>query len=359
MNPLSASPHSQVAPKNWQKIRKTPAVLEKFLMREKVVDGIRAFFKTNGFHEVETPLLVQHPGTEPYLEVFETKLLSADGQTQPAFLLTSPEYAMKKLLVAGMGPIFQICKSFRNGEGISSRHNPEFSILEWYRPNADYTAIMDDCENLLASLCKMATGGTILKYQGRSYDLTPGWERISVPEAFAKYVGVDLETMLSEEKLKAAAVEAGYTVTSDTTWEQVFNQFLLNKIEPNLGQTAPTILYDYPASQAALSRRKSTEPRLAERFEFFVAGLEIGNAFSELTDGEEQERRFADELRQRAELGKTPYKMDHDYIEALKVGMPETGGIAVGVDRLVMLFADAATLADVTYFPVQDVFDEE
>jgi lysyl-tRNA synthetase class 2 len=265
----SSFPSGQAHRKNWQKIRQNPQMLEKFLVREKVVDGIRAFFKSHGFHEVETPLLVQHPGTEPFLDVFETKLLSANGQSQPAFLLTSPEYAMKKLLVAGMGPIFQICKSFRNGEGISSRHNPEFSILEWYRPHADYTAIMDDCEHLLASLCNMATGGTVLNYQGRSYDLKTGWERISVAEAFEKYVGVDLETMLSEPKLKAVAAQAGFQVSSETTWEEVFHQFLLNKIEPNLGQKAPTILYDYPASQAALSRRKTSDPRLAERFEFF------------------------------------------------------------------------------------------
>jgi lysyl-tRNA synthetase class 2 len=159
---------------NWQKIRQNPALLEKFLIREQVMDGIRSFFKSASFHEVETPLLVEHPGTEPYLEVFATELLSADGHKQPAYLLTSPEYAMKKLLVAGMGPIFQVCKSFRNGKLVLA--TIQNFDLEWYRPRR-YTAIMDDCENLLPSLC---TRGSHTVLSRQSWSQT-SWERISVP----------------------------------------------------------------------------------------------------------------------------------------------------------------------------------
>lgn len=361
--------------KNWQRLLQDHEVWEKFLIREQVQYAIREYFVKQGFNEVETPLLVEHPGTEPYLEVFETDLLKADGHRQHAFLLTSPEYAMKKLIVAGMHNIFQICKSFRNGEGESGRHNPEFTILEWYRSPGDYADIMNDCEGLLQHIAghtlrwKQGRAGRvgegkgesdsplILNYQGKTYDLSSPWERISVVQAFEKYVGVDADTLLDEHALKVAAAAKGYHVDDSTTWEQAYNQLLLNEIEPHLGQTKPTILYDYPASQAALSQPKKSDPRFAERFEFFLGGLELGNAFSELSDAEEQEQRFTQELAERAALGKTKYELDHDYIDALRVGLPPTGGIAVGVDRLVMLFADTTDLRDVTFFPVGDVFD--
>ncbi len=344
---------------NWLKARNDRQFREKLLIREKVVDGIRSFFKQQGFHEVETPLLVQHPGTEPYLEVFETELKVAGAGSKRGFLLTSPELAMKKLLSAGFGNIFQICKSFRNQEGLSSFHNPEFTILEWYRTEADYRAIMEDCEQLLLHLHRQihgAAGGNILTYQGREYDLATPWERISVAEAFAKYGGIDLETMLSEEKLLEAAAKKGYQLTDTHTWEQAYHQLFLNEIEPNLGQAAPTIIYDYPASQAALSKKKADDPRLAERFEFYLAGLELGNAFSELTDAAEQKERMLKELRERKDLGKTEFALDKEFIQALELGLPETGGIAVGVDRLVMLFADASSVSETLLFPIQDVF---
>lgn len=352
--------------KNWQKLRQQPELWPQFLIREQVIHGIRQFFLERDFHEVETPLLVEHPGTEPFLEVFETKLINTHHQKQPAYLLTSPEYAMKKLIVAGLHNIFQICKSFRNGEGESTRHNPEFTILEWYRSPGDYQDIMADCEQLLQFLVRkikklpQESGGELrFSYQGKEYDLASPWEKISVAEAFEKYCGVSTEVLLDEELLKSAARVKGYQVDGSTTWEQVYNQLLLNEIEPKLGQSAPTILYDYPASQAALSKPKASDPRFAERFEFFLAGLELGNAFSELTDAAVQEQRFRQELQERAQLSKTPYELDHDYIDALKVGLPPTGGIAVGVDRLVMLLADKSDLSEVTFFPVDDVFDDE
>lgn len=358
--------------KNWQRLRQNPALWSNFLMREQVIQGIREFFLRNDFHEVETPLLVEHPGTEPFLEVFETHLLKADGRKLPAFMLTSPEYAMKKLIVAGMHNIFQICKSFRNAEGESGRHNPEFTILEWYRSPGSYTDIMADCEGLLQHLLQktmrfkshknvLDSGKNgeelILAYQGKTYDLGSPWERISVADAFQKYCDVSKDVLVDEKQLVAAAKAKGYHTDDSTTWEQAYNQLLLNEIEPKLGQSKPTILYDYPASQAALSQPKKDDPRFAERFEFFIGGLEIGNAFSELRDADEQEKRFTQELAERKAAGKTPYELDHDYIDALRVGLPPTGGIAVGVDRLVMLMADTADLRDVTFFPVGDVFD--
>lgn len=345
--------------KNWQQIKYSPELKAKLLVREQVFTGIRDFFKKASFHEVETPLLVRHPGTEPYLEVFETKIFDDQHNQQQAFLLTSPEYAMKKLIAGGLGNIFQICKSFRNGEGLSDRHNPEFTILEWYRTNASYLEIMADFENLLLFLHQKIhqTNNNFLTYQGKTYDLTPPFTRISVAEAFANYLGVNEEDLLSEQVLKKIAKEKGYQVNNQTDWEGVYNQLFLNEIEPQLtNQEKPVILYDYPASQAALSKRKASNPDYAERFEVYLAGLELGNAFSELTDAVEQRQRFEEELALRKKLGKTEYSLDQDYLEALKLGLPPTGGIAVGVDRLVMLMADTTNINETIFFPAAEVF---
>lgn len=344
--------------KNWQKIKQNSNLKKQFLVREQVIDGIRDFFKKNNFHEVETPMMVKYPGTEPFLEVFETKLKWANRKTKQAFMLTSPEFAMKKLLVAGFKNIFQVCKSFRNGEGISSRHNPEFTILEWYRRNASYNEIMSDCQDLLLSLTKRIKGSAILEYQGCSFDLSKEWVKLSVSQAFEKWVGVDKEGLLDKAILIARAKQEGYKVDNNTTWEEVYNQLFLNLIEPQLAKyDVPVIIYDYPVSQAAYSKQKKLDPRFAERFEFYLSGLELGNAFSEENDPLIQENKFKEDLKLRKELGKTDYGMDQDYIEALKEGLPNSGGIAVGVDRLVMLFADTKSIQDTILFPAQEIFE--
>lgn len=375
---------------NWQKIKQNPQLLNKFYIREKVIDAIRDFFKKQDFHEVETPLLVKHPGTEPFLEVFETTLKIAQPQieqdvdqfsTQQAYLLTSPEFAMKKLVSAGVGNIFQICKSFRNGEGLSSRHNPEFTILEWYRTNADYKDVMTDFEKMMLHIIGFVKSGEkkksqnddwqltdetakndlkkqSLMYQGKNYNISTPFPKMTVYEAFEKYVGLsNKEELLSKEALAKIALEKNYQVNSDSTWEEIYNQIFLNEIEPKLAKLdTPVIIYDYPTSQAALSKKKKDDPRFAERFEVYMAGLELGNAFSELTDAKEQKERFLDELTLRKKLGKTEYGLDEDYIESLRSGMPETGGIAVGLDRLIMLFADATSIEEVMFFPAGEVF---
>lgn len=349
--------------KTWQKIKANPDLLSKFLVREKVIDAIRNFLKSENFKEVETPLMVSKPGTEPYLEVFQTNLMTQNYPDKPAFLLTSPEYSMKKLLSAGLGSIFTICKSFRNNEGLSDFHNPEFTILEFYRVNADYMDIMQDCENMMLAILHTVnsdlanSGSTTLKYQGREYDLSKPWDRISVAEAFHKFAGVGIDDLLSEEKLPEIARKKGYTIDQENTWEQAYNLIFLNEVEPKIGLNKPTIIYDYPASQAALSLKKKNDPRFAERFEFYLAGMELGNAFSELTDANEQESRLRAEVKERAALGKIEYGIDEDFIQALRDGMPRAGGIAIGVDRLVMLFADATSIKETLFFPVEDLFD--
>lgn len=362
--------------KQWQKLKIDTEARSKLFTREWVIDAIRIYFKTQGFKEVETPLFVASPDPEPTIELFET-YHKANDYSVKGYLNGSPEFMMKKLLASNSGNIFQVCKSFRNGEPVSSRHNPEFTILEWYRVNADYTDVMNDCENLfifmhqyIASLRNGALKHAYdlenvvktdlqLHFKGKTYDLNPGWERLSVPEAFEKYAYVDKETLLDEKKLLKKAAEKGYEVTATTSYDDAFYQIMLNEIEPHLGETKPTFLYDYPASQAALSRKKESDPRLAERFELYIGGLEIGNAFSELADWQEQQARFENQLHVRQENKQSYWNVDADFIEGLRTGFPRCGGIAIGVDRLVMLFADAAEIKEVLFFPANEVFDLE
>ena len=336
----------------WRRVRDGRQPLEPLLLRERVLDTIRAFFKSRGFREVETPLLVAHPGMEPHLEVFETPLVTAGGRRARAFLTTSPEYAMKKLLAAGLERIFQITKAFRNREELSGGHNPEFTILEWYRAGADYRAIMADCEELMLALL----GGVSLTYQGETIDCRPPWQRLSVRDAFLTHAGVDVER---PGALEAAARERGYAVDTHTTAEQLYHQLFLNEVEPRLGRPRPTILHDYPIEMAALARPKPSDPRYAERFELYLAGVELGNAFSELTDPLEQRRRLEAEREERRRAGRVLYDIDDDFIAALEAGVPPSAGIAVGVDRLVMLLADRPSIRDVLWFPAEELFDLE
>lgn len=330
--------------------------IQKLKQRSRIIQLIRQFFINQDFLEVATPLLVKSPGTEPYLEVFATNLKFDTGQSTPAFLTTSPELSMKKLLAQGAGNMFQICKSFRNGEGISDYHNHEFTILEWYRVKADYTHIMQDFEQMMMFVFEGLGRKLQIEYQGKQYDLSAPWERISIPEAFERYVGVSADELHDVNALNLKARDFGLNAQKPLSYDDAFYWLFLNKIEPRLGQSKPTIIYDYPLSQAALSKTKVTDSRLAERFEVYLAGLELGNAFSELTDPVEQKQRMMAELQLREKLGKTKYELDEDFIRALEKGLPETGGIAVGVDRLVMLLTNSATIQEVLAFPIDQMF---
>lgn len=364
--------------KRWQQLRKHPELWPRYFIREQVLTAVRTFFEHQGFHEVETPLLTGSLPPESYLEVFETSLLTRSRRSRRAFLPTSPEPFLKKLLVAGIGNCFTLTKSFRNTEDMSLTHTPEFSILEWYRTDADYTDIMRDCEDLVLFIrTYLLRSGMMastvrnqkqpqdhestqtLRYQGRTVDISRPWERLSVVQAFKTYAGIGENVLLDPVKLKQAAIKFGYTVDGDSDWEELFNQIFLNEIEPHLGQHKPTILYDYPIALAALARPKPSDARFAERFEFYIRGLELGDAYSELTDWREQAERFRSEQAARKRLGKTVHPVDEDFITALKAGMPRTGGIAVGIDRLIMLFSDARDIADTMLFPPGDLFPSD
>jgi len=325
--------------KTWQRIKNNPKLMDQYLVREKVIDTIRSFFKDQGFHEVFTPILVPVPSIEPNLEVFQTELRTSKGLKREGFLIMSPEFSIKKLLAAGVGNCFEITKCFRNEEETSSLHNPEFTMLEWYRIHADYTDVMKDFEHLFTEIINKVNPEADLskwEYQGEAYDLSLPWPRISFEEAFGKYAGKKIDDVKDED----------------------FYKIFFNEIEPKLRETKrPAIIYDYPISQAALARPKASDGRFAERFEVFLAGIELGNCFSELTDAKEQKKRFEADLALRMTQGKLEYPIDEDLIEALKEGLPVVSGIAVGVDRLIMLAANVASVSETMFFPGEEIFD--
>lgn len=344
--------------KTWRMLRERPELWSRYFVREKVLKAVRIFFDTDGFHEVETPLLIAHPPAESYVDVFATTLYNRQRQGTHGYLSTSPEVPLKKLLVAGIGNCYALTKSFRNMETQSNLHNPEFTILEWYRVGVDYQTIMEDCEKLIRSLQNAIHPGQGLVYQGKKIDIHAPWERLTVAQAFATYAQVNFDAFFDEKIAKDIARSKGYTVEADTTWEQVYNQIFLNEVEPHLGRGKPTILYEFPGSMAALAKRKKNDQRYAERFEFYIEGLELGDAYSELTDPKEQEERFNAELAEIKRLGKTSYDYDHDFIDALKTGLPDCSGIAIGIDRLIMLLADTTDIADTLFFPVSELFEK-
>jgi lysyl-tRNA synthetase class 2 len=324
--------------------------------RGRILAAIRRFFAERGFVEVETPALQVSPGLEPHLQAMAVTVRDPAGGRQQRFLHTSPEFAMKKLLTAGEPRIFQLARVFRDAER-SATHHPEFTMLEWYRAGADYRALMDDCRDLLIA-CADAAGCAALRWQGRDSEPRLPWQVLTVAEAFARHAGIDLLASAPDpaapsfELLAAAATRAGIAPHAGDDWESLFFRIFLERIEPQLGVPAPTLLTDYPISMAALARPSPTDPRVAERFELYVAGLELANAFSELTDAVTQRQRFEADLARKQALYGERYPIDEDFLAALGAGFPESAGIALGIDRLVMLACGAAHIEDVLWAPV-------
>jgi lysyl-tRNA synthetase class 2 len=331
------------------------AMLDK---RGRILAAVRSFFADRGFIEVDTPALQVSPGLEPHLRAFGTELHEPQqGRAALRYLHTSPEFAMKKLLVAGMPRIWQLAHVFRDGER-SATHHPEFSMLEWYRSGASYRDLMEECAALVGA-CQQAAGARVLTWRGHTADATREWQRISVAEAFQKYCGLDLLATAPDplhpdtDRLAAAASGIGISPHPGDDWETLFFRIFLDRIEPHLGRGVPTILYDYPLSMAALARRHPDDPRLAERFEVYICGLELANAFGELTHAAEQRARFlADQARKRQLYGQT-YPIDEDFLDALEYGLPVCAGIALGFDRLVMLATGAEDIEEVLWAPVR------
>jgi lysyl-tRNA synthetase class 2 len=324
------------------------------LARGRIAAALRGWFGAQDFVEVETAALQMSPGNETNLHAFATELIGPDGQGHGLYLRTSPEFACKKLLAAGETRIFDFARVFRNRER-GALHHPEFTMLEWYRANEGYEALMDDCAALLAEAAK-AAGTKEFSFRGRTIDPFAAPERVTVAEAFARHAGIDLLAAIrggegDRARLAAQAGKADVAIADDDTWGDIFSRILAERIEPHLGNGRATIVYEYPLPQAALARRKDGSETVAERFELYACGVELANAFGELTDAAEQRKRFAAAMDEKARIHGERYPVDEDFLEALG-HMPEASGIALGFDRLAMLATGAQRIEQVIWAPV-------
>jgi lysyl-tRNA synthetase class 2 len=329
----------------------------RLLARQRIARFVRRWFEAKGFVEVDPAALQPSPGNETHLIGFETTLERPDGSSSAAYLHTSPEFAMKKLLTSGETRIFALSHVFRNRER-SALHAPEFAMLEWYRVAAPLTHLMDDCAALLALAAHVA-GAKTFAFRGREASPFEPPERLSVREAFLRHAGIDLYDSLSPGGAPDPAVlarqarAAGLRTAPDDTWSDTFSRLLSQMVEPNLGVGRPTILQDYPASEAALAQVLSDDPRAAERFELYCCGVELANAFHELVDPKEQRRRFEADMTEQKRIYGVSHPIDEDFLSAL-ADMPDASGAALGFDRLVMLATGAERVEAVQWAPVFD-----
>jgi len=353
---------AKLGPAPWWRPDRFAMRRENLAKRQRVLRATRAFFEGQDFDEVETPALQVSPGLEPHLMAFQTVLRDpGERLTRRLYLHTSPEFTMKKLLAAGMTKIWQLARCYRNAER-SATHHPEFAMLEWYRADADYTALMDDCEGLLRAAARAVGIERFERGTNVSNPFGP-FERLTVAEAFARYCGLDLlaaspdptrsgDELAALDRLAAAARPLNMVPHAGDRWDDFFFRLFFEHVEPRLGMVRPTILYEWPIAMAALARAKPGDPRVAERFELYVCGVELANAFGELTDAAEQRRRFEADQALKAKLYRERYPIDEDFLAALAHGLPPSAGIALGFDRLVMLATGASHIEDTIWAPV-------
>jgi lysyl-tRNA synthetase class 2 len=328
-------------PRFWD--RERHADRRQFLLaRNRIVAALRQWFAGEGFVEVDAAAMQVSPGNETHLHAFATEMIGTSGARVPRYLHTSPEFAMKKLLAAGEEKIFAFAHVFRNRER-TPLHAPEFTMVEWYRANAPYETIMEDCLTLLPA------AADTLRWRGREADPQAEPEILTVTEAFARHARIDLAATHGDRDRLASV--AGGRIAADDTWSDIFSRVLSEKIEPNLGIGRVTLLTEYPVSEAALARAKPGDPTVAERFELYACGVELANGFAELTDPAEQRRRFAADMDEKARIYGERYPIDEDFLAAL-AHMPPASGVALGLDRLVMLASGATHIDQVQWTPV-------
>jgi lysyl-tRNA synthetase class 2 len=327
------------------------------LARGRIAASLRGWFAAREFVEVETAALQVSPGNETHLHAFATELISPGEARRPLYLRTSPEFACKKLLTAGETRIFEFARVFRNRER-GALHHPEFTLLEWYRANEPYETLMNDCGALMAQAAH-AAGAKQFAFRDRSIDPFAEPERVTVAEAFVRYAGIDLLATVSNgegdrTRLAAAAAQAAVATAVDDSWGDIFSRILAERVEPRLGIGRATILYEYPLPLAALARPKPGSHQVAERFEFYACGVELANAFGELTEVAVQRGRFEVAMAEKQRVHGERYPLDEDFLTAL-AAMPPASGIALGFDRLVMLATGASRVEQVIWMPVADL----
>lgn len=324
------------------------------LARGRIKTRLRSWFEEQGFTEVECGALATSPGNEAHLHAFATEQISTSGERRTLYLHTSPEFTSKKLLAAGETKIFDFARVFRNREQ-TSRHAPEFTMLEWYRANEDYKSVIADTLEIVRLACD-ATDAERISFRDRECDPRGEAQRMTVADAFTWHAGIDLLKTLDAQgrgdrkRLATAAMRGGIEATADDTWADIFSKILVARVEPRLGIGKPTVLTEYPRCEAALAHATAHDPRVAERFELYICGVELANGFGELTDAVEQRKRFETEMDEKERVYGERYPIDEDFLAAL-AQMPPSSGVAMGFDRLVMLATGARNLNDVIWTP--------
>ena len=323
------------------------------LLRNKIIQGIKNFFSSENFTEVDTPILQYSPGMEVHLFAFETQFNDiTETNSQKLYLHTSPEFSMKKLLSFGLKNIYQFTHTFRN-EVVSPTHYPEFTMLEWYRIGYNYKKLMSDCEKILQATLTNANTDHF-EYNNKKCYLNKGIEKLTIAEAFQKFCHFDILATIDDPQnpskilISKEAKNLNISVSESDTWDDIFEKLMFEFIEPNLGDNAPTILYEYPIHQAALSAPKADNPNIAERFEMYICGVEVANAFTELTDVKIQTERFLHDQKEKEKIYGTTFPIDYEFLDAVS-HLENCTGIALGVDRLVMLATHAKNITDVLW----------
>ncbi len=320
-----------------------PEVRKTFILRSKIISTIRSFLNDRGFLEVDTPLLNTIPGgaaARPFITHHNT--LDID-----LYLRISPELYLKRLIVGGLEKVYEMGRMFRN-EGMSVKHNPEFTLLELYEAFTDYKGMMELTENLITHVAKEVLGTTEIEYQEQKIDLSIPWTRMTMTDAVKKYAGVDFDSLSYDEAVSLAR-EKGIELSGNISKGEILNMFFEEFAEANLIQ--PTFIMDYPVEVSPLTKRKPDKPELTERFELFITGREMANAYSELNDPIDQKERFLAQVKKREQGDEEANMMDEDYITSLEHGLPPTGGLGIGIDRLIMLLTDSYSIRDVLLFP--------
>ncbi|MBN2029012.1 EF-P lysine aminoacylase GenX [bacterium] len=335
---------------NWQELRTGKLNWTSFRTRARIIRAIRRFFESEDFMEVEPPLLTPYPTLDSHIQSMKTCFHKDQGNAYSLFLHTSPEHAMKKLLAGGAERIFYLGKVFRDQE-LTPFHNPEFTLLEWYRTDATYKNMMEDAENLICRVIRECLPSGELTYQNQKIDLILPWERRTLQDLFQQETGIDLKKSLSAEILRRSAVNHGIHIQKNDNWETIFFKIFLERIEPKLGRTKPLFVMDYPLQMGLMAKKKEENPDFVERIELYMGGLELANGYSELTDPDEQQVRFLEEQKKKEEKESIPYETDNELLSALRMGLPPCAGMALGIDRLVMLLTNEINIQHVVLFP--------
>lgn len=321
-----------------------PEVKQSFVLRSRTIQALRKFLDDQGFLEVETPMMQPIPGgaaARPFIT--HHNALDMD-----LYLRIAPELYLKRLIVGGLEKVYEINRNFRN-EGIDTRHNPEFTMLEIYQAYANYQDMMKLTEQLVSTVCQQVKGTRKITYQGKEIDLAPPWQRVGFYDAMAQHAQIDTSRLAEVESARALCEELDLPADEDLSLDTLVGNIFDKFVQPNLIQ--PTFVIDYPTAISPLAKRKLDDPTLVERFEPFIGGQELGNAFSELNDPLEQRERFAEQAAARAQGDEEAHPMDEDFLRALEYGMPPTGGLGIGIDRLIMLFTDSPSIREVIFFP--------